>query len=110
MLWVPKRTVSMSPFEHPKHMLKLIGKKIFTVLRSKNLFISKPVMSAHILLNLLNKSNVRLNNIVAQMIYSIWATSQQNLSSGFPTKRDSNQSPQLQRLAKKLKFRSFVAS
>ena len=35
-----------------------------------------------------------------------WATSQQNLSSGFPSKQDSNQSPQLQRLARKLKFRS----
>ena len=67
MLWVPKRTVSMTPFEHPKHMLKLIGKKIFTILRSKIFFISKPLTSAHILLNLLNKSNVRLNNIVAQM-------------------------------------------
>ena len=28
----------------------------------------------------------------------IWALSRQNLSSGFPTKRDSNQSPELQRL------------
>ena len=35
----------------------------------------------------------------------IRASMQQNLSSGFPTKRDSNQSPQLQRLARKLKFR-----
>ena len=26
-------------FEHPKHILKLIGKKIFTVLRSKFVFI-----------------------------------------------------------------------
>ena len=34
----------------------------------------------------------------------IWAPSQENLSSGFPSKRDSNQSPQLQRLARKLKF------
>ena len=34
-----------------------------------------------------------------------YASSPQNLSSGFPTKRDSNQSPQLQRLAKKIKFR-----
>ena len=37
ILWVLKRTVSF--FEHPKHMLKLIGKKIFTILRSKTLFI-----------------------------------------------------------------------
>ena len=29
MLWVLKRSVS---FEHPKHMLKLMGKKIFTIL------------------------------------------------------------------------------
>ena len=34
----------------------------------------------------------------------IWASSRENLSSGFPTKRDSNQSPQLQRLARKKKF------
>ena len=34
----------------------------------------------------------------------IWASTQQNLSSGFLKKRDSNQSPQLQRLARKLKF------
>ena len=33
------------------------------------------------------------------------ASSRENLSSGFPTKRVSNQSPQLQRLARKMKFR-----
>ena len=33
-----------------------------------------------------------------------WASSQQNLSSGFPTKRVLNQSPQLQGLARKLNF------
>ena len=33
-----------------------------------------------------------------------WALSRQNLSTGSPRKRDSNQSPQLQRLARKLKF------
>ena len=32
----------------------------------------------------------------------IWAAIRENLSSGFPTKRDSNQSPQLQRLASML--------
>ena len=36
----------------------------------------------------------------------MWALMQQNLSSGFLTKRDSNESPQLQRLARILKFRS----
>ena len=36
---------------------------------------------------------------------NIWASLRQNQSSGFPTKRDSNQSHQLQRLARKLKFR-----
>ena len=35
----------------------------------------------------------------------IWASTLQNLSSRFPTDRDSNQTPQLQRLARKLKFR-----
>ena len=33
-----------------------------------------------------------------------WASSRQNLSSGFPTKQDSNRTAQLQRLARKLKF------
>ena len=41
-----------------------------------------------------------------ESISYIWASTRQELSSGFPTKRDSNQSPQLQRLARKLKFRS----
>ena len=34
------------------------------------------------------------------------ATKRENLSSGFPTERVSNQSPQLNRLARKLKLRS----
>ena len=34
----------------------------------------------------------------------IWASLRENLSLGFPTKRVSNQSPQLQRLARILKF------
>ena len=33
-----------------------------------------------------------------------WAKLLENLSSGFPSKRVSSQSPQLQRLARKLKF------
>ena len=36
----------------------------------------------------------------------IWASTRENLSSGVSKKRDSNQSTQLQRLARKLKFRS----
>ena len=39
------------------------------------------------------------------MQYSIWALWGQNLPSGFPSKLDSNQSPQLQRLARISKFR-----
>ena len=39
-LWVLKRTISMKLFsEHPKRMLKQMGKKIFTILRSKVLFV-----------------------------------------------------------------------
>ena len=34
-----------------------------------------------------------------------WASTRQNLSSGFPTKRDSNQSPHLQRLPRRSKLR-----
>ena len=44
MLLVLKRMVSMDgSFEHPKHMLKLMGKKEFTILRSK-ICLSKPVI------------------------------------------------------------------
>ena len=39
--------------------------------------------------------------------YSIWAAIRQNLSSGFPIKQALNQSPQLQRLASKLKVRLY---
>ena len=42
-------------------------------------------------------------------VYNIWASSQQNLSSGFPTKLDSNQSPHLPRLAREFEI-SPVAS
>ena len=38
---------------------------------------------------------------------AIWVSSRENLSSGFPTLRDSNKSPRLQRLARKLNFRSY---
>ena len=41
MLWVLKRDGS---FEHPKHMLKLMGKNIFKFLRSKILFKPKPMV------------------------------------------------------------------
>ena len=34
----------------------------------------------------------------------VWVTTRQNLSSGIPTKRDSNRSLKLQRLARKLNF------
>ena len=47
-----------------------------------------------------------LNTTVENVVESskLWASSRQNLSSGFPTNRCSNQSPQLQRPARKLKF------
>ena len=45
-----------------------------------------------------------LNGIHNSMVYITWASLRQNLSSGFPTKRVSNQSPQVQGLARKLKF------
>ena len=35
LLWVVKRVFSMSPFKHPKHIFKMMGKKIMTILRSK---------------------------------------------------------------------------
>ena len=41
----------------------------------------------------------------SDIVALIWASSRQNLSSGFLTKLDSNQPAQLQGLARKLKFR-----
>ena len=41
-----------------------------------------------------------------RLVSSTLASSRENLSSGFPSKRVSNPSPQLRRLARKLKFRS----
>ena len=77
-------------------------------------------MSAQVLLNLLNelgKSDKmrglltisllfrnefnKFNNTGARMLDSIWASLRENLSSCCQTKRVSNQSPQLKRLAKK---------
>ena len=52
----------------------------------------------------------RFNTHIAIKYYTdthtgyIWARMRENLSSGFPTKRASKQSPQLQRLSRKLKF------
>ena len=48
---------------------------------------------------------IRVSRI--QKVKVMWASSLQNLSSGFLTKRDSNQSPQLQRLARKLNFHLY---
>ena len=42
--------------------------------------------------------------VTNHLLVNMWASSRENLSSGFPTKRVSNQSPQLQRLARKFKF------
>ena len=39
MLWVLKPSQWDGSFEHPKHILKLMGNKIFTILRSKIMFI-----------------------------------------------------------------------
>ena len=51
--------------------------------------------------NMLLKTSINGGNIVdIQVLFfifsHIWASSRENLSSGFPTKRVSNQSPQLQ--------------
>ena len=52
------------------------------------------------------KSKIWLSKTVhCSVVSDSRASTRQNLSSGFPTKSDSNQSAQLQWLAKKLKFR-----
>ena len=40
-----------------------------------------------------------------RLVFLKWASSRENLSSGFATRVDSNQAAQLQRLARGLKFR-----
>ena len=52
------------------------------------------------------KSITSITDFVQSIVlpYKIWAETRQNLSSGFLTKPDSNQSPQIQRLARILKF------
>ena len=64
------------------------------------------------LMSLINRISFPLNirrtncsdTLRGQLVTSNWTVSQENLSSRFPTKRVSNQSSQLQRLARKLKF------
>ena len=46
MLWVLKRTVSMSSFEHTKHMFKIIGKKIIKFYANK-MSLSGSMMCIH---------------------------------------------------------------
>ena len=51
------------------------------------------------------QKKILITNLIASNEHIRWATMRENLSSWFPTKRNSSQSPQLQRLARKLKFR-----
>ena len=51
-------------------------------------------------------NRLHLAAIYAMIFANIsWASTRQNLSSGFPTKRDSNQSPHLHRLPRRSKLR-----
>ena len=52
-----------------------------------------------------NEGIVNVGNRFCMKMNIKWASSWHNLSSGSPWKRESNQSPQLQRRARKLKFR-----
>ena len=56
-------------FEHPKHMLKLMGKKIFTVLRFKNC-ISKPMIIAEtgFFHDLTSLTHCKLGNFVCCLV------------------------------------------
>ena len=48
--------------------------------------------------------STKTTQVTISLVFLYWASPRQNLSSGFPTKWDSNQPAQLQRLARKLKF------
>ena len=50
-----------------------------------------------------NQQNNQLDLKVALMAHDNWAPTRENMSLWFPTKRDSNQSSQLQKLARKWK-------
>ena len=77
VLWVLKRTVSMRrSFEHPKHV-KLIGKKIFTILHSNILFILSYIFT-HKIMNLFTFSpNMKngegnLISLLLQLTEDLW--------------------------------------
>ena len=56
----------------------------------------------------LSKQKILQKNCYYNDLYNDnWATSRENLSSGFPSKRVSNRSPQLQRISRKLKFHLY---
>ena len=55
-----------------------------------------------------NSGLMKYQKVTSHIQSAIWALTRQNLSSGFQTKRVSTQSPQLQRLARKLELRLFV--
>ena len=58
--------------------------------------------NASMFLKIVTIASVGVANVASVAI--IWASLRENLSSGFPSKRDSNQSPQLQRRSRKSKF------
>ena len=81
------------------------------------LFICESVKIHVSLLDLLiSLLSVKINNCLFQEVFQkgnhlntnnsspILASTRENLSSGFPSKRVSNRSPQLERVARKLKF------
>ena len=68
--------------------------QLFVLILTAIYIIQEGFLRINLLSNCVPICNVNIN----------WASSRENLSSGFPTKRISNQSPQLQRLDRKLKF------
>ena len=66
--------------------------RVFDKVKLKPISLATPVVNLDVLYYTVKVENT-------------WTSSRENLSLGFPSKWDSNQSHQLQRLARKLKFR-----
>ena len=71
MLWVLERTMSMRRFlEHPQHLLKLIGKKIMTILNKNWTYMIIPFPAIHTFSCLFSSRSMFLGSIYCKHYYT----------------------------------------
>ena len=109
LLLVPLILDHLFPTSNHVHRRPQVFKRLFSVLRWLDIYwtnLSKCHQTANVSARLdLISTIIGIPMIFRYQWYEeIWASSRENLSSGSPTKWVSNQSAQLQRLARKLKF------